>query len=80
MPMRNDKPLGVTVERDGRVEVRAAGDESFTLLLEPDAERVAVSVFAAGSDVLLGQLAISRDGVEAAQSGRLRGVYVEWAR
>lgn len=78
--MRNDKPLGVTVERDGRVEVRAAGDEWFTLLLEADAERIAVSVFAAESDVLIGQLAISRDGVEVIQSARLRGVYVEWTR
>ena len=73
MTMPNDNPLGVTVERDGRVEIRADGAE-LALLLEPDAERVAVLVFAAGSDVLLGQLAISRDGVEVAQSGRLRGV------
>ena len=77
--MPNDKPLGVTVERDGRVEITAAGDESFTLLLEPDAERVTVSVFVRGT-VLIGQLAISSDGVEVIQADRLRGVYVEWSR
>ena len=79
MNTQDNKPLDVTVEADGRIEIRADGAE-LALLLEPDAERVAVLVFAAGSDVLLGQLAISRDGVEVAQAPRLRGVYVEWTR
>ena len=82
MTMPNDNPLGVTVERDGRVEVRAAGDESFTLLLEPDGEDgeiISGLLFVSGT-VLIGQLAISRDGVEVIQADRLRGVYVEWSR
>ena len=77
MNTQHERPLHVAVEADGRIEIRADG-ATLALLLEPDAEQVAVLVFAAGSDVLLGQLMISRAGVEVAQAGRLRGAYVEW--
>ena len=75
-----DQQLRVTVESDGRVEI-TVGDAPLSLLLESTgelSERVAVYVFE-GGDVLIGQLTISRSGVEVIQAGQLRGAYVELA-
>ena len=74
---QEQEPPRVSVQSDGRIEIETP---DLVLVLEADGGLLSVLVFAAPRDVLLGQLAISRDGVEAAQSGRLRGVYVEWAR
>ena len=74
---QSQEPPRVGVQSDGRIEIEMP---DLVLVLEPDGGLLSVLVFAPPRDVLLGQLAISRDGVEAAQSGRLRGVYVEWAR